>query len=155
MILSSTYLASTCVGYLRSCIRTRDVLRSIDGDGILLNCRTYAANDAYGSRSGDRRPVFKRSAPGCPTLPGAFMTSFQTSRACASSLRRVNALRGTINSRIPISSLRTHVRDTHAGLRAVGRAMPPAAAKPLSSRLHTFKPVISFSSGTRRLRQML
>lgn len=45
-----------------------------------------------------------------------FVTPFQTSRACASSLRRVNALRGTLKSRIPLASLRSHARSAPACL---------------------------------------
>lgn len=138
-ILSSTCRASTCgvsacIGYLRSCMQACRVLLSGDGDGILLNCCACAANDAYGSRSGDRRRAPERSAPGCPTLPGAHVTLVQTSRACASSLRRVNALRGTLNSPIPVSSLRPHGRAAHAGLRRIERAKPPVVARPMSRR---------------------
>jgi hypothetical protein len=50
-------------------------------------------------------------APGHPSYQVLFVNPFQTSRVCASSLRRVSALRGTLNSRIPIPSLRPHLRS--------------------------------------------
>jgi hypothetical protein len=153
-ILSSTYLTSTCrasscIDDPRSCIRACCVLLSGDGDGILLNCCACAANDAYGSRSGDRRRAPERSAPGCPSLPGAHVTPIQTSRACASSLRRVNALRGTLNSRIPVSSLRPHVRSAHAGLLGIDSAKLLVVAKPMSRRS---KEEVATTAGQRRAR---
>lgn len=92
-------------------IRVCHVLFFCDGDGILLNCRTSAANNAYESRSGDRRHAPKRSHTRLLSrLPGDLVNPFQSSRVRASSLRRVSALRGTLTSRSPISSLRPHTR---------------------------------------------
>lgn len=77
---------------------------------------------------GARKNVLHPVAPRYQVLS---VTPFQTSRACASSLRRVNALRGTLNSRIPLSSLRPHVRSASACLArsAVAKSGPSRRSK--------------------------
>lgn len=124
-ILSPAYRASTCGTSVQNLIclmhkRTMHARLTGSGDGILpkllltrLMMPTSPGVGVVGTR-------LNLHAPGRLICQVLFVNPLPTSRVCASSLRRVSALRGTLNSRTPVSSLRPQVRSmAHRGLRSL------------------------------------